>query len=165
MIALVFSLDWTTHMSSAFPHRECLPALLLPLLSFGILQGPWHTLCTVEPRAAYNTQGEAASTLHIIGRMTPFDSLSLSCLMNLKMQFALLASRANYWLILSLLYPSTPRFLSAELLVSHSSPNLYLCLALICLRCRTCHFPLQNFLLLMTACHGFMIFIYWYSTS
>lgn len=39
-------------------------------------------------------------------------------------------------LMLGLLSPSTPRSLSAGLFSSHSSPSLYLCLALLCPRYR-----------------------------
>ena len=47
------------------------------------------------------------------GIITSFDWLVILCLMHLRMQFALLAARAHYWLILSLLLTSTPRSLSA----------------------------------------------------
>lgn len=53
------------------------------------------------------------------------------CLMNPKMQFALWAARAHSWLMLILLLASIYKLLSAELLSRHSSPNLYLCLALL----------------------------------
>ena len=66
-------------------------------------------------------------------------------------QFALRAARAHGRLPLSLLPPSTPRSLSAGLLSSHSSPNLYLCPALLHPRCRIRHLDLLIFIPLIIA--------------
>lgn len=68
------------------------------------------------------------------------------CLIHSNMQHAVLVVRAYCWLMLSLLSSSTPRSLSAELLSSHPSPSLYLCLTLHHPRCRTQYLPLLNFI-------------------
>ena len=73
------------------------------------------------------------------GMITSFDRLVMLCLMHPRMRFALLAARAHCWLISSLLSTNTPRSLSAGLLSSHSSPNLYLCPVLLHPRCRIQH--------------------------
>lgn len=73
------------------------------------------------------------------------------CSMHLTVLFALLAAKAHYWLLLSLLLSSIPRSLSARLLSSLLFPSLYIYLSLPHLRCRTMHFPLLNFVQLMVA--------------
>lgn len=56
---------------------------------------------------------------------------------------------------------SNPRLLSAELLSSHSFPRMYLCPALLHLRCRTKSFPLLNFMpVLFAQCSNLSRFLF-----
>ncbi|XP_048785824.1 uncharacterized protein LOC125686152 isoform X3 [Lagopus muta] len=55
-----------------------------------------------------------------------------------------LATRAHCWLMADLSSTRTPRFLSAELPSSSSSPNLYRCMELFLPRCKTLHLLLLN---------------------
>lgn len=77
----------------------------------------------MENKTALNIQAEAAP---IINTNTSFDWMAMMCLVYPKMQFALLAARAQCWLMLSLLSTNTPRCLFSELLSSHSSLSLHL---------------------------------------
>lgn len=71
------------------------------------------------------------------------------CFIPPRIQFAILAAR----LVLNLLSSSTPRFLSAKLLSSLSSPHSCLCPELLCLRCRIwCSFLLKFMPLLIVQC-------------
>jgi len=54
----------------------------------------------------------------------------------------LLATKAHCWLTANLLSTRTPRSFSAELLSSRSSPNLYWCMRLLLLKCKTLHWAL-----------------------
>ena len=80
---------------------------------------------------------------------TKFSGINSSCdicLMHPRTWFVLLATRAPCWLLLSLQSTSTPRSLSAGLLFSHSSPNLYLCPEFLCPRCEIWHLDLLYFI-------------------
>lgn len=56
---------------------------------------------------------------------------------------------------------SNPRLLSAELLSSHSFPRMYLCPALLHLRCRTKSFPLLTFMpVLLAQCSNLSRFLF-----
>lgn len=66
--------------------------------------------------------------------------------MHPKTRFTLLAMRACYWLMLSLLLTSTPKSLSTGLFASHLSPRLYLCPTLLHPKCRIWHLALLNFM-------------------
>lgn len=73
------------------------------------------------------------------GRITSFVYLATLCLMNPKMQFALVATRSYCWLMLSCCHQQAG-YLSAELLFSHSYPSLWLCPALLPPKCSTWFF-------------------------
>lgn len=105
--------------------------ILSSIVAF-LLWTHWRTFtsflnCGAQNCTKYSRWGHTSAEYS--GIITSFDWLDLLCLMHRRVQFAPLAARAHCWLTLSLLSMSTPRSLSPELLSSHSSPSLHLCLA------------------------------------
>lgn len=61
------------------------------------------------------------------------------------------ATRACYWLKCNLLFTVTCKAFPAKLLSSQSSPSMYWCLGLFLPSCRALHFPLFNFMSLLSS--------------
>lgn len=98
----------------------------------------------MEPRAAHKIQGEATPKLNVVGASLLLTVwLVMLCFMH---PFNMAHPLGCQGTLLAML-------LSAELLSRHSSPSLCLCLAFLCPRCSSWHFPLLNFMsLLMAQC-------------
>lgn len=90
------------------------------------------------PGTVHHIEDEDTPVLNS-GRITSFVYLATLCLMNPKMQFALVATRSYCWLMLSCCHQHAG-YLSAELLFSHSYPSLWLCPALLPPKCSTWFF-------------------------
>lgn len=151
LISLLLSKPDNSSVFSVSLQRIWLPVLWPTLLpSSGCFQGPYYP--GAQNWREYSSWGRTNAKCS--KRITTFDHLAMLCLMP-----PCLPGHNTVWCWDAV--TSNPRLLSAELLSSHSFPRLYLCPALLHLRCRTKSFPLLNFMpVLFAQCSNLSRFLF-----